>query len=71
MVDQSVLVNRVVDMDWRFGVTAATSELAQAGSTFLQLKLLVPSPPRTFPRRTSPRRTHVPASATPRCPISS
>ena len=44
MVDQSVLVNRVVDMDWRFGVTAASSELAQAGSTFLQLKLVVRAP---------------------------
>ena len=41
MVDQSLIVNRVVDMDWRFGVTAASSELAQAGSTFLQLKLVV------------------------------
>ncbi len=40
-MDQSLLVNRVVDMDWRFGVTAASSELAQAGSTFLQLKLVV------------------------------
>ncbi len=45
MVDQSLLVNRVVDMDWRFGVTAASSELAQAGSTFLQLKLVVWIPP--------------------------
>ena len=44
MVDQSLVVNKVVDMEWRFGVSAASSELAQVGKTFLQLKLVVSLP---------------------------
>ncbi|KAJ9447493.1 COMM domain-containing protein 7 [Diplonema papillatum] len=32
---------KLVDMDWRFGVTAATSESHSDGSTFLQLKLVL------------------------------
>lgn len=31
--------NSIVDMEWKFGVTAATDELERAGGTFLQLKL--------------------------------
>eukprot|EP00640_Fibrocapsa_japonica_P009879 CAMPEP_0113943842 /NCGR_PEP_ID=MMETSP1339-20121228/28589_1 /TAXON_ID=94617 /ORGANISM="Fibrocapsa japonica" /LENGTH=76 /DNA_ID=CAMNT_0000948813 /DNA_START=119 /DNA_END=349 /DNA_ORIENTATION=+ /assembly_acc=CAM_ASM_000762 len=34
-------VGKVVGMDWRFGVTAATDSTNQDGSTFLRLKLLV------------------------------
>lgn len=30
---------RLVDMDWKFGVTAASSELQQVGSCFIQMKL--------------------------------
>lgn len=41
VVNTTLDVNAVVDMDWRFGVTAASSELSQVGSTFLQLKLTV------------------------------
>lgn len=32
-------MNSVVDMSWKFGVTASTDEMKQVGSTFLQLKL--------------------------------
>ncbi len=40
-VRTTVMANEVVDMEWKFGVTAATSEVAQVGSTFLQVKLVV------------------------------
>ena len=36
---KNISVNSVVDMSWKFGVTASTDELKQVGSTFLQLKL--------------------------------
>ena len=32
---------KLVDMDWRFGVTAANSENENIGATFLQLKLVL------------------------------
>ena len=32
-------VNEIVALNWTFGVTAATSTLAQCGRTYLQLKL--------------------------------
>lgn len=35
------MTNRVVDVDWKFGVTAASSEKSQVGKTFLQLKITV------------------------------
>ncbi|XP_072050992.1 COMM domain-containing protein 7-like [Amphiura filiformis] len=38
---QSLMVNQLVDMEWKFGVTAASSELQTVGSTFLQMKLVV------------------------------
>ncbi|XP_033113796.1 COMM domain-containing protein 7-like [Anneissia japonica] len=40
-VGQTLMVNQLVDMDWKFGVTAASSELKKVGNTFLQLKLVV------------------------------
>ncbi|XP_071960659.1 COMM domain-containing protein 7-like [Antedon mediterranea] len=40
-VGQTLTVNQLVDMDWKFGVTAASSELKKVGNTFLQLKLVV------------------------------
>ncbi|XP_033646868.1 COMM domain-containing protein 7-like isoform X1 [Asterias rubens] len=40
-VGQTLMVNQLMDMEWKFGVTAASSELQQVGSTFLQLKLVV------------------------------
>ena len=41
LVAQTLSVNPLKDMDWRFGVTASSSELNQVGTTFLQLKLVV------------------------------
>eukprot|EP00761_Pharyngomonas_kirbyi_P003550 gb/GECH01003554.1/.p1 GENE.gb/GECH01003554.1/~~gb/GECH01003554.1/.p1 ORF type:complete len:204 (+),score=34.90 gb/GECH01003554.1/:1-612(+) len=38
-VSQTLTACPVVDMQWRFGVTAANSEISQVGSTFLQLSL--------------------------------
>uniref|UniRef100_UPI00358EDF5B COMM domain-containing protein 7 n=1 Tax=Myxine glutinosa TaxID=7769 RepID=UPI00358EDF5B len=38
---QGVTTNRLVDMEWRFGVSAGSSEVKQAGNLFLQLKLVV------------------------------
>jgi hypothetical protein len=40
-LDQTLSVNRLVDMDWKFGVTAASSELSKVANTFLQLKLVI------------------------------
>ncbi|MBN3325187.1 COMD7 protein, partial [Atractosteus spatula] len=40
-VGQTLMVNQLVDMEWKFGVTAGTSELLKVGSIFLQLKLVI------------------------------
>lgn len=40
-VSQTIMVNQLVDMEWRFGVTASSSEMQKVGSSFLQLKLLL------------------------------
>uniref|UniRef100_A0A670IDT0 COMM domain containing 7 n=1 Tax=Podarcis muralis TaxID=64176 RepID=A0A670IDT0_PODMU len=40
-VGQTLMVNQLIDMEWKFGVTAGSSELEKAGSIFLQLKLVV------------------------------
>ncbi|MGH0155123.1 UNVERIFIED_CONTAM: hypothetical protein FKN15_075094 [Acipenser sinensis] len=40
-VEQTLMVNQLVDMEWKFGVTAGSSELHKVGSIFLQLKLVV------------------------------
>jgi len=40
-LSQTLSVNQLVDMEWKFGVTAASSELNKVGSTFLQLKLVI------------------------------
>ncbi|XP_023239830.1 COMM domain-containing protein 7-like [Centruroides vittatus] len=40
-LNELVMVNRLVDMEWKFGVTAASSELNKVGNTFLQLKLVI------------------------------
>ena len=39
IADNTLRVNRLVDMDWRFGVTSSSSEMQQVGRTFLQLRL--------------------------------
>ena len=41
VVGQTFMVNQLVDMEWKFGVTAASSDLKVVGQTFLQLKLVV------------------------------
>ncbi|XP_078595951.1 COMM domain-containing protein 7-like [Branchiostoma floridae x Branchiostoma japonicum] len=44
---QTLMVNQLVDMEWKFGVTAASSEVQKVGNTFLQLKLVVNKGDRT------------------------
>ena len=38
---QTFMVNPLVDMEWKFGVTAASSDMKVVGNSFLQLKLVV------------------------------
>ncbi|XP_028905241.1 COMM domain-containing protein 7 isoform X2 [Ornithorhynchus anatinus] len=38
---RTLAVNQLVDMEWKFGVTAGSSELQKTGNIFLQLKLVV------------------------------
>ncbi|KAL9646999.1 hypothetical protein ABK040_013853 [Willaertia magna] len=38
---QNLTINPLIDMDWRFGVTASSSELNEVGTTFLQLRLTI------------------------------
>lgn len=40
-VRQTLMVNQLVDMDWKFGVTVGTSEMHKVGNIFLQLKLVI------------------------------
>ncbi|KAM9785729.1 COMM domain-containing protein 7 [Neosynchiropus ocellatus] len=40
-VAQTLMVNQLVDMEWKFGVTVGTSEIQKVGNIFLQLKLVV------------------------------
>ncbi|XP_023570617.1 COMM domain-containing protein 7 isoform X3 [Octodon degus] len=40
-VGQTLMINQLVDMEWKFGVTSGSSELEKVGSIFLQLKLVV------------------------------
>ncbi|XP_029975120.1 COMM domain-containing protein 7 [Salarias fasciatus] len=40
-VGQTLMVNQLVDLEWKFGVTVGTSEVQKAGNIFLQLKLVV------------------------------
>lgn len=39
VLSQTLSVNPLKDLDWRFGVTASSSEIKEVGRTFLQLKL--------------------------------
>lgn len=41
LVSKIIAKNRLVDLDWSFGVTASSEELDHVGKTFLQLKLTV------------------------------
>lgn len=38
---QTLHVNQLVDLDWKFGVTSAGSEMFKIGSTFLQLRMSI------------------------------
>ncbi|XP_071464941.1 COMM domain-containing protein 7 isoform X1 [Marmota flaviventris] len=38
---QTLMINQLIDMEWKFGVTSGSSELEKVGSIFLQLKLVV------------------------------
>jgi len=38
---QTLMVNQLVDIEWKFGVTASNNDLSKAGTTFLQLKLVL------------------------------
>ncbi|KAG7520081.1 hypothetical protein JOB18_022450 [Solea senegalensis] len=40
-VAHTLMVNQLVDMEWKFGVTVGTSEIQKTGNIFLQLKLVV------------------------------
>uniref|UniRef100_A0A8C3IYE1 COMM domain containing 7 n=1 Tax=Chrysemys picta bellii TaxID=8478 RepID=A0A8C3IYE1_CHRPI len=35
-VGQTLMINQLIDMEWKFGVTAGSSELEKVGSIFLQ-----------------------------------
>ncbi|KAE8746370.1 hypothetical protein FOCC_FOCC006865 [Frankliniella occidentalis] len=39
----SIEMNKVVDVDWKFGVTASTSEEDKVGTSYLHLKITVES----------------------------
>eukprot|EP00003_Mantamonas_plastica_P015010 TRINITY_DN25700_c0_g1_i1.p1 TRINITY_DN25700_c0_g1~~TRINITY_DN25700_c0_g1_i1.p1 ORF type:complete len:171 (+),score=51.17 TRINITY_DN25700_c0_g1_i1:114-626(+) len=41
VISKTLMVNKLIDMDWKFGVVASSSELESDGNTFLQLKLTV------------------------------
>jgi hypothetical protein len=39
-MEKSFMINPLVDMQWKFGITASNSELNKVGTTYLQLKLV-------------------------------
>nr|XP_041576158.1 COMM domain-containing protein 7 isoform X2 [Taeniopygia guttata] len=39
-VGQTLMINQLIDMEWKFGVTAGSSELEKVGSIFLQWHFL-------------------------------
>ena len=41
VIGQTLMVNQLVDMDWKFGTTAANSDLGRVGQSFLQLKFVL------------------------------
>jgi hypothetical protein len=41
LLEKSVCGNQLVDLDWSFGVTAATDERDQVGKTYLQLRMTI------------------------------
>ncbi|CAO2585018.1 COMM domain-containing protein 7 [Lemmus lemmus] len=41
-IGQTLMINQLIDMKWRFGVTSGSSELEKVGSIFLQIELTLP-----------------------------
>jgi hypothetical protein len=41
MIGKTLTVNELIDMEWKFGVTASSSSVAKVGTCFLQLKLVI------------------------------
>lgn len=41
LLSKTIKENRLVDMDWSFGVTASSNDCDQVGKTFLQIKLTI------------------------------
>ncbi|EGD81769.1 hypothetical protein PTSG_02482 [Salpingoeca rosetta] len=41
LIGNTFAINEIVDMQWKFGVTAGSSEFKQTGDSFLQLKLIL------------------------------
>ena len=41
LLQRIVTQNKLLDVDWNFGVTSASSECDHVGKTFLQLKLVI------------------------------
>ena len=40
-ITQTLMVNQLVDMEWKFGITAANDDLGKVGQSWLQLKLVL------------------------------
>eukprot|EP00043_Microstomoeca_roanoka_P025898 m.10226 g.10226 ORF g.10226 m.10226 type:complete len:188 (-) comp5951_c0_seq1:112-675(-) len=41
LIGNTFVINEIVDMQWKFGVTAGSSEFRHTGESFLQLKLIL------------------------------
>lgn len=41
VIGSTLMVNQLVDMDWKFGITAANSDTGKVGTSYLQLKLVL------------------------------
>jgi len=41
LLSEATTNRRLIDMDWSFGVTAASDDISNVGKTFLQLKLIL------------------------------
>lgn len=40
-IGQTLMVNQLVDMEWKFGITAANDDLGKVGTSWLQLRLVL------------------------------
>lgn len=41
VMGQTLTVNQLLDMEWKFGVTASNNDVSKAGTSFLQLKFVL------------------------------